>query len=107
MLTPDGASLLWEIAVGATQDSLADASVVVSDGTLRAQVKLDTPPIVEGGKVTLVATFGEEVANFTWASAEVLSASGVVIDRAVADNGRKTAGAVWTIKTVLDLTAAG
>jgi hypothetical protein len=105
VLTPEGASLLLAIAAGTSDDSLAGGSIVVSDGATRAQVALDAPPVVAGGALTLTATFGEQEANFEWAVAEVLSAGGVVVDREAKDNGRKAAGAVWTLETVLELAA--
>lgn len=105
MLTSEGASLLLAIAAGASDDSLAGGSVVVSDGKARSQSPLDSAA-VENGALTLVATFGEQDANFEWAVTEILSAQGVVVDREVRDNGRKAAGAVWTSETVLELDAA-
>lgn len=106
MLTSEGAQLLWAIASGASTDSLAGGSLVVSDGTTRSQRPLDANPTVAGGALTVVATFGEQDANFEWASAEVLSAQGVVVDRELKDSGRKTQGAVWTLETVLELGSA-
>jgi hypothetical protein len=103
VLTPEGASLLLAIAAGSSDDSLAGGSIAVSDGTSRAERPLDATPGVQGATVTLVATFGEQDANFEWAVADVLSARGVVVDHEVKDNGRKAAGAVWTLETVLEL----
>jgi hypothetical protein len=109
VLTPAGASLLLAIAAGASDDSLAGGSVAVSDGTRRSERPLDAAPEVQGpteeqGAVaTLTATFGEQEANFEWAITDVLSAGGIVVDREVADKGRKAAGAVWTLQTRLEL----
>jgi hypothetical protein len=103
MLTPQGAQLLLAIAAGASDDSLAGGSIAVSDGTRRSERPLDNPPDVQGQTVTLTAVFGEQDANFEWASADVLSKNGVVVDREAKDNGRKAAGAVWTLQTVLEL----
>lgn len=103
MLTTEGAQLLWAIAAGGSTDSLAGGSIVVSDGKARSQRPLDAGPAVEGATVTLVATFGEQDANFEWSIVEVLSAKGVVVDREARDQGRKAPGAVWTAETVLEL----
>lgn len=103
MLTAQGAQLLLAIAAGASDDSLAGGSIAVSDGTRRSERPLDGTPEVQGPTVTLTAVFGEQDANFEWASADVLSKNGVVVDREAKDNGRKAAGAVWTLQTVLEL----
>jgi hypothetical protein len=109
VLTPAGASLLLAIAAGASDDSLAGGSIAVSDGTTRSARPLDSTPEVQapngdhGAIVTLVATFGEQDANFEWAITDVLSAAGVVVDHEVEDKGRKAAGAVWTLQTRLEL----
>lgn len=104
MLTAEGAALLWAIASGASEDSLAGASIVVSDGVLRARQPVIDISVTEG-TLTLTAVFGEQDANFEWTTAEVLSANGVVVDLELADNGRKAAGAVWTYETALQLGA--
>lgn len=101
MLTTEGATLLWEIAAGLSDDTIAGGSVAVTDGTQRAAAPLDAPPAVRDGTLVVTATFGENDANFTWASTEVLSAAGVVIDREASDSGRKAPGAIWTLETVL------
>lgn len=103
MLTAEGAQLLWAIATGTSSDSLAGATIKVSDGNgNRATTILDSLA-VDGTSITLIASFDERDANFEWATAEVLSKDGVVVAREVKDSGRKAEGAVWTLETVLEL----
>lgn len=54
-------------------------------------------------RVILRTTFGENEANFDWRERGVLTSEGVLIDRAVADQGRKVQGSVWTLEAVVDL----
>ena len=54
-------------------------------------------------RVTFQATFGEDAATFDWLEAGVTSVQGVLIDRSVADRGRKAPGSVWTLNSALDL----
>jgi hypothetical protein len=103
VLTDEGASRLWEILSGQSGDSLADGRLVVRNGSQEASANFDSTPAVDGREITFTATFGEGVANFEWSSRDVVSAEGVVIDRDVADMGRKAAGAVWTVDAVLEL----
>lgn len=49
------------------------------------------------------ATFGEQEAAFDWQERGVVTAQGVLIDRAVADQGRKVLGAVWQLEARLRL----
>lgn len=55
------------------------------------------------GSITFRSTFGETEANFDWREQGVVSAQGVLIDRAVGDGGRKVLGAVWQTEAILEL----
>ena len=56
------------------------------------------------GLITFRATFGEADACFDWREQGVVTAQGVLIDRAVGDGGRKVLGSVWQTEAVLELT---
>lgn len=81
---------------------LADASIVVANGTAEAAAALDGPPETEGQTVTLRATFREGDANFEWSERRVV-VDGKTIDTARADMGRKVEGSVWTAVAELEL----
>lgn len=55
------------------------------------------------GRITLRATFGEADAAFDWQERGVVTAQGVLLDRAVSDQGRKVLGAIWECEATLDL----
>jgi hypothetical protein len=55
------------------------------------------------GRITLRAVFDENTGNFEWREQGVVTAQGVLIDRAVGDAGRKPLGAVWETQAVLEL----
>lgn len=88
-----------------------DAPMAVSDerlaGDQTAQAELDGPVAVtlaEGiARATFRATFTEQEANFDWAERGVVTAQGVLLDRAVGDQGRKVLGAIWTLEAQLEL----
>lgn len=50
------------------------------------------------------AVFGEREAIFDWLERGVVTAQGVLLDRAVGDGGRKVLGSVWAAEASLDLT---
>lgn len=102
MLTVEGLPLLWAILTRQSDDSLANARLVVHNGTQSASAELDVAPAIVGGQITFTATFGEADANFEWSSRELVSGLGVVIDREAQDLGRK-AGGEWTLQAVIDL----
>lgn len=108
MLTPEGLERVWAIAAGVSDDSLAAGVLWISDGESTALVTLDEAPQItvteNGARLRVVATFGEELANFEWRIREFRSEQGVVIDRTEEDQGRKAAGAVWTLEADLELT---
>lgn len=55
------------------------------------------------GAITFRATFGEQDGNFDWREQGIVSAQGVLIDRAVGDGGRKVLGSVWVAEGTLEL----
>lgn len=118
-----GLNLLWRILAGQVRndeggmsDHLGKARIIVGNGDKpvepgderlagedTAYAELDSDPVVAGGTITFVASFGEDVANFEWAERGVTSVQGVLIDRSVGDQGRKSPGTVWTVEAVLEL----
>ncbi len=96
MITPEGARWMLALVAGA----LANVSIVVRDGqssaTAAAQARVD------GERVIVTATFGENEANFTWRSV-ALRVGDVDVDLTTEDMGRKAPGAVWTAETVLEM----
>lgn len=114
-------------ADGTLTDHLGAARIVVGDGSrpfdLRderlageetAQAALDPgypgvalqAPGEDGhaaGVITFLATFGEDQAIFDWQERGVVTARGVLLDRAVGDQGRKVLGAVWQLRADLFL----
>jgi hypothetical protein len=57
----------------------------------------------QGVQLVLRATFGEQDAAFDWQERGVVTAQGVLIDRSVADQGRKVLGAIWQLEAALIL----
>lgn len=121
MYQPEGLRRLWEIVTGEADDSLQGGTLVVSDGTQEASVTIDEFPYVQvfdgqgdgtspGGeaprgtaRLSISATFGSDVANFTWAERRVVTREGVVLDIEAEDGGRKAPGSEWTLYVELDL----
>lgn len=106
MLTAEGIALLWNLAAGASEDSIPGWSIVVSDG------QVETPSTVaeavvtqtdDGAEVTLTASYGEDEANHDWARRQVVSGAGVVVDTEDVDMGRKAQGTVSGIEVTLEL----
>jgi hypothetical protein len=111
---------------GTLTDQLASARIVVGNssqefayederlaGDQTAQAAADegfplirpvvTPDERRGVQLVLRATFGEQDAAFDWQERGVVSAQGVLIDRTVADQGRKVLGAIWQLEAALIL----
>lgn len=108
MYEPEGLQRLFEIVTGQSEDSLVGGAIVVSDGTNEASMVIDEwpwPSVLEDGTVRLsiTATFGGDVANFSWAERRVATKEGVVLDRVTQDFGRKVAGQEWVAQVDLDL----
>lgn len=132
-----GMEWMWQMmtgqlrdADGTLTDALSQARIVVGNGTQDfsfADVRLqggetaqapvtsmaqerrnlgpdDMPDSVE---LVLLATFGENDAAFEWQERGVVTNQGVLIDRAVSDQGRKVMGAVWQLEARLTLTGTG
>ena len=110
MPTPEGLERVLAIAAGAVNDSLAAGTLTISDGEHTAAAQLDQAPEVtiteNGARLRVVATFGEDAANFEWSIREFRSEGGVVIDRTEEDQGRKAPGAVWTLEADIELQAS-
>lgn len=117
---------LRDAAAGTLTDHLGSARILVGNGDAEfsygdtrlaggetAQVALDSSPTIEriaaiedgpdAVELVMRGTFGEQDANFEWAERGVVSAQGVLIDRAVGDNGRKPLGAIWQVEARLRL----
>lgn len=114
-------------ADGHMTDHLGSARIVVGSGDtpftpqderlrgdMTDQVELDSGyPRIEGPielpdealafRIVFRSTFGEDKAAFDWMERGVVTAQGVLLDRAVMDQGRKVLGAVWQLEAVLDL----
>lgn len=117
---------LRDTADGTLNDHMGNARILVGNGSEpftyndtrlagseTAQASLDSsPPVIEriatdevpdAVELVLRSTFGEDQANFEWAERGVVSAQGILIDRAVGDNGRKPLGAIWQVEARLRL----
>lgn len=116
-------------AAGGLTDQLQSARIVVGNGTdpfsgtdrrlagdqtAQADMVTGYPALLgmtnvgdeglEVCRLTFRSTFGERDAIFDWQERGVVTAQGVLLDRAVSDNGRKVLGSVWTVEASLDLT---
>jgi hypothetical protein len=85
-------------------DQTAQAALDGGFPTISTQL-LDEPDDLSRpiGGITFRATFGEADACFDWREQGVVSAQGVLIDRAVGDGGRKVLGSVWVAEATLEL----
>jgi hypothetical protein len=121
--TTVGLEWMWRMMLGELRDpdgtltdQLASARIVVGNGSQEfaagdtrlageqtAQVALDGEPQVDGASITMRATFGEQDAIFDWQERGVVTAQGVLLDRSVADGGRKVLGSVWQVTATLTL----
>lgn len=105
----EGLRRFLEILAGQSDDSLKDGLVVVSTGDedeQTASAPFDSLTISsEDGleRLTVVARFAADQANFDWRVQEVQTAEGIVLDRVEGDLGRKAAGSVWTTAAEIDL----
>lgn len=115
--TNPGYEWMWRRMAGQTPDSLDSATIVVGNGAgvftggetqLQGDQVASMPvddgfPLVVGSKITFQATFGEREGAFDWMERGIVTPSGVLIDRAVGDQGRKVLGAVWVVQAELEL----
>jgi hypothetical protein len=121
--TTVGLEWMWRMMLGELRDAdgtltdqLASARIVVGDGSREFaagderlagehtdQATLDQPPVIDGASITMRATFGESDAIFDWQERGVVTAQGVLLDRSVADGGRKVLGSVWQVAATLTL----
>lgn len=58
----------------------------------------------DAAQVTFRAIFGEQQGIFDWQERGVVTAQGVLLDRAVTDQGRMVLGSVWEVEAALMLT---
>lgn len=118
-----GLNWMWQVLAGLVRneqglmsDHLGKARLIVGNGDTPVQptderlagqdtayAELDQPPAVTGRLITFRATFAEDAANFDWRERGVTSVQGVLIDRSVADQGRKAPGTIWTLEAALEL----
>jgi len=112
-----GMNWMWMKMVGLMPDDLSQAHIVVGDSgatftggeerlvgtTISSAPMMEGFPQVTGTKILLRAEFGERDGIHEWAERGVIVPSGVLIDRAVADQGRKVLGAVWVVEAELEL----
>lgn len=112
-----GYEWMWRRMAGLEGDSLAGATIAVGDGgglftggdiALQGQQQASRPldegfPIITGATITFQATFGERDGAFDWHERGIYTPSGVLLDRAVGDQGRKVFGAVWVVQAELEL----
>lgn len=115
--TNAGMNWMWSKMVGLMPDDLSQAQIVIGDsgatftggeeklvGTNQsARPLMQGYPQVVGTRILLRAEFGERDGIHEWAERGVVVPSGVLIDRAVADQGRKVLGAVWVVEAELEL----
>lgn len=114
--TTVGMTWMWRRMVGMVPDTLAEAEIVVGDGLSgfvgteealtgenQDRAGLTVPPEIVGSRIVLRSTFTERQANFDWMERGIVVPSGVLIDRSVADQGRKVFGAVWDVEAELEL----
>ena len=92
MLTPEGQHAL---ALD-TAARFKGGTVRVSDGTASAEAPILEVSVSEG-HVRVGAEFGGQEANFEWKIRELVGSDGTVLDRTLADMGRKSEGSVWTV----------
>lgn len=99
MLTPDGATAIWE--------ALGEQYVLrVSDGTQTAST-MATLVEIDNGTLTVEGEFVSGEANFEWRQRDVAlvvpGQKDLTLDREQVDLGRKTEGSIWTISATLEL----
>ena len=102
-LTRGGSRLILEILAAHTDDAIAGGMIRVHGATGSAEAPIETVAVAADGSLVATATFGEQEAVFDWVAQELLSAQGVVIDRTEGDAGRKPFGAVWVVRSTIEL----
>lgn len=127
MLTLAGLDYFYRALVGDHQGALENAVLRVGNGdaaeTLEdrqltgdqtAERPLDEPPSFDyqyeddgetptGVRLVFRASFGEDTANFEWRERAIVAPDGTMIDRTVADQGRKAPGSIWVMEMALSL----
>jgi hypothetical protein len=116
LLTTTGATLMWNLLIGAggTVYSNANANLGVGDSTTAeaaAQTDLQaaanklrkgmeaTYPSVATNVLTFKSSFGSTEANYAWAEMAVFNAAaaGTMLCRKVSAQGTKTSGQIWVL----------
>jgi hypothetical protein len=83
-------------------DALVGGKIAVSDGEQVAEAAIEAVKSRdEGNSVLVIATFGEDQANFEWTESAILLADGTRVDETTQDRGRKAQGAIWTFEAAL------
>lgn len=83
-------------------DQTAEAAIDQGFPTITGPVA-DSEGVERLWRITFRATFGEREAAFDWQERGVVTEQGVLLDRAVLDQGRKVLGSIWTLEASLDL----
>lgn len=102
MFTAEGIARWAELLAA----DLRGGKMIVGDGDGQEATAPIESVTTDAGAVTVSAVFPEDAANFDWRVRYIASVSGVVVDGETLDMGRKAAGAVWRIESVLELSPA-
>jgi hypothetical protein len=98
MLTEDGAAATRELIHGYLEGAVIR---VFRNQEEWADAPLDEGfPVIRGDEVVVQATFGEDVANFTWRFQAVM-VGGKAFDYEPSEQGEKVAGSVWSLEIAL------
>ena len=98
MLTPSGASFLWELVAA----DLVDGSITVRSADGKSAEAPITSVDVTANRIEVVAAFPDGEANFDWASRDIVASDGTVLDTKREDLGRKAPGAEWTLAASIE-----
>ena len=112
-----GLEWMWRRMAGMVPDDLSQAQIVVGDGRTestggeealvgenQSRAPLDEGfPEVIGSRIRFRATFGEREGIHEWHERGIVVPSGILVDRAVGDEGRKVFGSVWDVEAELEL----
>lgn len=85
-------------------DQTDQAALTTGYPVIEGPIMLPGDDVVPNGwRIRFSALFGEDQAVFDWQERGVVTAQGVLLDRAVTDQGRKVLGAVWQLDAELTL----
>jgi len=94
------------LGVGDSNTAFAATQTDLQAATNKVRVGMDVGfPTIDANELTLQATFGTDVGNFTWLEWATFNAStaGIMFNRKVENNGTKTAGQIWIFSTTLTI----